>query len=94
MQPIFRALLVALLAFMFRSQLLGISRSTLHIYRVTGASNSVKSFVNTQVLPAIETNILGRNLTSSTNRKSNMSSEERPHKLIANKGLELLTFGM
>jgi len=63
---------------------------------VTSTSNSVTSFVNGQVLPAIETNILGRNLSTSTrfsNSKTTMSSEERPHKLIASKGLELLTFG-
>lgn len=96
MLRILKLLAVLLLAFMIRTPLLQISRTASYLYRVTGASQSVNYFVGTRVIPVIETKILGRDLSLTSTawqRNGTMSEQERPHKLIADQGLELLTFG-
>jgi len=96
MLRILKLLAVLLLAFMIRTPLIQISRTASYLYRVTGASQSVNHFVGTRVIPIIETKVLGRDFSSTAAAWKNngtMSEQERPHKLIADKGLELLTFG-
>lgn len=77
MRPVYRLVLLVLLAFMFRTPLSRLQQSASHFTK-TAVPLVRRSFSNTPV-------VLQGNDT--------MAEEKRPDSLIAKKGLELLTFG-
>ena len=79
MRAIYRLVVVALLAFMLRSPLLRLQQTALHL-----SKSLPLSLQRYRPVPIVSSN------TSTTRTNQTMS---RPSGLIANKGLELLTFG-
>lgn len=80
MKLIYRLVLVLLLAFMFRTPLWRLQNTASHLLKAT-TSSSTGSLANRAFS------------TTAPSRQNDTMAEERPTGLIANKGLELLSFG-